>query len=178
MGRSSTSRLGSALSQAQGSPSRDGGEGRLDPVRWRPPARGLLLRLAAVAILLGTAALVSWSPPPTCDPPVYTVPAAGSAPPSATPDAQAVPTGSMGVPVRLSDPAALALVEPGNRVDLLRLDEADGSTTQVAASALVLQVTSPDDPTTGGLLLALSPTEAQRAVATRGQTFTVLIRPT
>jgi hypothetical protein len=174
MGRSSSARLGSALSPAPGSPSRDGGDGRLDPVRWRPPARGLLLRLAVVAILLGAAALVSWSPPPTCDPPAYTVPAAAPSAPAASPS---IPSGSMGVPVRLSDPAALALVEPGNRVDLLRLDDADGSTEPVAQSALVLQVTSPDDPTAGGLLLALSPTEAQRAVAAPGQSFTVLIRP-
>ena len=175
MGRSSTSRLGSVLAQAPGSSSRDGG--RLDPVRWRSPARGLLLRLAAVAILLGTAALVSWSPPASCDPPTYAVPAVSSGPPSAQPEAQTVPTGSLGVPVRLSDPAALALVEPGHRVDLLRVDGSDGSTTPVAESALVLQVTARDDPTAGGLLLALSPTQAQHAVAAPGQSFTVLIRP-
>ncbi|WP_250027890.1 hypothetical protein [Paractinoplanes maris] len=175
MGRSSTSRLGSALAQAPDPPSRDGG--RLDPVRWRPPARGLLLRLAAVAILLGTAALVSWSPPPSCDPPTYAVPVTSSPPASAPSSAPTVPTGSLGVPIRLSDPAALALVEPGNRVDLLRLNGSDGSTTPVAQSALVLQVTARDDPTAGGLLLALSPTEAPHAVAAPGQSFTILIRP-
>ncbi|WP_250003285.1 hypothetical protein [Actinoplanes sp. M2I2] len=174
MGRSSTSRLGSALPPATESPS---GDGRLDPVRWRPPARGLLLRLAAAAILLGTAALVSWSPPPSCAPPTYAVPAASSAAPSSPAEAHTVPTGSLGVPVRLSDPAALALVEPGNRVDLLRLDGSDGSTTPLAESALVLQVTARNDPTVGGLLLALSPAQARQAVVTTGQSFTVLIRP-
>ncbi len=177
MGRSGTSRLGAALPEAQRTPSRDGGDGRLDPVRWRRPARGTLLRLAVVAILLGTAALASWSPPPSCAPPTYTVPAASSPVPSGSPGGQAVPPGSVGVPVRLADPAALALVETGNRVDLLRLDESDGTTTQVAESALVLQVTGSDDPTAGGLLLALAPDEAERAVAAPGHSFAVLIRP-
>ncbi|MCO8272506.1 hypothetical protein M1L60_18080 [Actinoplanes sp. TRM 88003] len=171
MGRTSKSRLGTALPAA---PEPTGGDGRLDPVRWRRPARGPLLRLAAVATLLGIAALTAWSPPPTCDPPAYTVSVSGPASPPASP---VVPTGSMGVPVRLSDPAALALVAPGNRVDLLRHDEADGSTTPVAESALVLRVTAPDDPTTGGLLLALAPVDAPRAVAGPGQSFSVLIRP-
>jgi hypothetical protein len=174
MGRFGTSRGGAALPEAQGS---SGGDGRLDPVRWRRPARGLLLRLAAVAILLGTAALVSWSPPPTCDPPTYTVPAAASSSPSAPAEARAVPPGSVGVPVRLADPAALALVEAGNRVDLLRLDDSAGTTTAVAEAALVLRVTGADDPTAGGLLLALAPDEADRAVATSGQSFAVRIRP-
>ena len=177
MGRSSASRLGAALPAAQRSPSRDGGDGRLDPVRWHRPARGMLLRLTVVAILLGTAALVSWSPPRSCAPASYTVPAAASPTPSSSADGQAVPAGSVGVPVRLADPAALALVRTGNRVDLLRLDNADGSTTPVAESALVLKVTGSDDPATGGLLLALKPAEADDAVATPGQSFAVHIRP-
>ena len=175
MGRSGTPRGGAALPEAQGS---SGGDGRLDPVRWRRPARGLLLRLVAVAVLLGTAALVSWSPPPTCDPPAYTVQAGAS--PSASASAGArpvVPSGSVGVPVRLADPAALALVEAGNRVDLLRVDESHGTTVSVAESALVLRVTGADDPTAGGLLLALGPDEADRALATAGQSFAVRIRP-
>src|SRR3954447_17759238 len=42
------------------------GEGRLDPVRRLRPARGTLLRLGAAAVLLVTAAVVSWSPPRPC----------------------------------------------------------------------------------------------------------------
>jgi len=175
MGRFGTSRVGAVLPEAPGSPSRDGG--RLDPVRWRRPARGLLLRLAVVAILLGTAALVSWSPPPTCDPPTYTVPTVASPAASASNGSGTVPSGSVGVPVRLADPAALTLVEAGNKVDLLRLNESDGSTTPVAESALVLRVTGSEDPTAGGLLLALAPDEAERAVAAPGQSFAVVIRP-
>ncbi|MFF5079644.1 hypothetical protein ACFY36_21530 [Actinoplanes sp. NPDC000266] len=87
-----------------------------------------------------------------------------------------MPSGTVGVPVRLADPTALSLVKPGNRVDLLRLDD-KGATTSVAAAALVLTVTGASDPTTGGLLLALSPAEAERAVATSSHGFAVLIRP-
>jgi len=86
-----------------------------------------------------------------------------------------VPPGSVGVPVRLADPTALSLVRPGNRVDLLRLGET--GSTAVAAAALVLRVTGAGDPTAGGLLLALSPAEAQHAVAGPGQGFAILIRP-
>jgi hypothetical protein len=41
----------------------------------------------------------------------------------------------------------------------------------------VLGVTGADDPTTGGLLLALTPVEAAKAVAQPGGGFAVLIRP-
>ena len=72
----------------------------------------------------------------------------------------------------------LAVVRPGNRVDLLRLeDDAGRRTTPVASGALVLDVTGKDDPVTGGLLLALSPREAERAVAAPGRGFAILIRP-
>jgi hypothetical protein len=57
-------------------------------------------------------------------------------------------------------------------VDLLR---ADGSA-PVAAGALVLSVTDANDPTSGGLLLALRPEEAEKAVATPDRGFAVLIR--
>jgi hypothetical protein len=151
-------------------------EPRLDPVRWRHPSRGTLLRLATVAILLGTAAVISWSgspPPKTCVSP----PAPSTAASAATPrKAPAVPAGSVGVPVRLAEPTALTLVHPGDRIDLLRVEEG-GSPTAVAAAALVLGVTGADDPATGGLLVALNPAEAQKAVAAPGRAFAILIRP-
>jgi hypothetical protein len=83
----------------------------------------------------------------------------------------------VGVPIRLADPTALGLVRPGNRVDLLRLNDAGGRPTPVAGSALVLRVTGIDDPAAGGLLLALTPQEASQAVATSRQGFAILIRP-
>jgi len=101
---------------------------------------------------------------------------ASTPPHSAAAAAGVVPPGSVGVPIRLADPTALSLVHPGNRVDLLRLDET-GASTAVAAAALVLRVTGAGDPTAGGLLLALSPAEAQRAVAEPGHGFAILIRP-
>ncbi len=80
------------------------------------------------------------------------------------------------MPVRLADPTALALVHPGDVVDLLRLDD-EGDSTPVASSALVLDVTGADDPTTGALLLALAPEQAGRAVGGAGHGFAILIRP-
>ena len=181
-------------------------EPRLDPVRWRL-GRFTLIRLSAVAALLTTAAAIIWSPPQSCAPPgagpappSATGPSAtgsSAAGPSATgprvtassagtvPSVAAlsrggvsgVPSGSVGVPVRLAEPTALTLVHPGDRVDLLRIDESGGGTTAVAAAALVLGVTDAGDPTAGGLLLALKPAEAQKAVATAGHGFAVLIRP-
>jgi sugar/nucleoside kinase (ribokinase family) len=87
-----------------------------------------------------------------------------------------VPKGSVGVPIRLADPTALSLVRPGNRVDLLRVD-ARRQPTAVAAAALVLNVTGAGDPTTGGLLLALTPAEAQQAVTGSDNGFAIVIRP-
>lgn len=87
-----------------------------------------------------------------------------------------IPEGTVGVPVRLADPTALALVHPGDLVDLLRLD-AKGDSTPIAGAALVLDVTSADDPTAGGLLLALSPEQAARTVGGQAHGFAVLIRP-
>lgn len=213
-----TPRSGAAQPGARGSDRRTGGDGRLDPVRWRRPGRGTLLRLAAVAALLVTAATALWSHPQACTgsvlspPPGATgtpppgptgtpprgatgtplpgaadtpppggpgtppLPGAAGTPPTGPGDPPVVPSGRVGVPVRLADPAALALVRPGNHVDLLRVDNPAGGA-RVAAAALVLKVAGADDPTTGGLLLALTQPEAERAVATSGHGFAVLIRP-
>jgi len=232
MGRTGNSRRITAQPATHESTRRPRGDGRLDPVRWRRPGRGMLLRLAAVAALLTTAAAVLWSPPrepcgpgtatPTASPaarsrPTNTTagtsaPAAGSTGPAVGSTgpavgstgpagdgtgpagigegpagsgvgpaggsaAPAVPEGTVGVPIRLADPTALGLVRPGNRVDLLRIDDAGGQPTPVAGSALVLQVTGVNDPTTGGLLLALTPHQANQAVATSRQGFAIVIRP-
>jgi hypothetical protein len=186
MGRPRTAHIGTAQPKAHGSARRTSGDGRLDPVRWHRPARGTLLRLAAVAALLVTAAVVSWSPAQSCAPetgaaavPPDVHPAAAPPSISTSPSAPstAVPSGSVGVPVRLADPTALSLVRPGNRVDLIRVNEAGGTAQTIAAAALVLKVTGNSDPTTGGLLLALTPTEAAQAVAGTGHAFAILIRP-
>lgn len=179
---------------------------RLDPVRWQRPTRGTMLRLISVAVLLVTAAVVLWVRPVTCAP-LSATPEGSTAPsgrPSASPPgpgrdaggdadsdsgadpgqgvnpgpaAEAIPPGNVGVPIRLADPTALAVVRPGNRVDLLRVDPDRDRTTPVASAALVLRVTGADDPVTGGLLLALTPGEARQALAASSQGFAIVIRP-
>ncbi|MEU7903011.1 hypothetical protein [Actinoplanes sp. NPDC049118] len=92
-------------------------------------------------------------------------------------DRPGVPAGTVGVPIRLAEPAALRLLRPGDRVDLFRLTGAGQASPAVATAALVLDVTGADDPATGGLLLALTPAEAQRTVAGADHGYAVLIRP-
>jgi len=172
------------------------GEPRLDPIRWRRPSGGTLIRLIAVAVLLATAAAVTLTQPQSCAPPPT---ATGSIRPSATPSNsrpetsrgtsarppahlggnadREMPPGSVGVPVRLAEPTALTLVRAGDRVDLLEIDESGRGTRSIAVAALVLSVTGADDPAPGGLLLALTPAEAARAVASPGPGFAVFIRP-
>jgi hypothetical protein len=155
---------------------------RLDPVRWRRPGRGTLLRLAAAAGLLCTAAAVLWLQPTGCVTPATAPRLTGSASPAASaPGAvgttRPIPPGSVGVPVRLADPTALTVVRAGHRVDLLRIDGDRDRTVAVANAALVLEVTGTDDPATGGLLLALGPDEARRAVDVTGRGFAIVIRP-
>jgi hypothetical protein len=231
---------------------------RLDPVRWSRPGRGALFRLAVVAALLTTAAVVLWSRPRACLPAAL-VPSARSAalapaaalgpsmihglsaalapaaalgssaahapsvpsgrgaalgpgtaaaslaadgcpgavvspppegagktpdsaepgdagPPAATGRAR-LPLGTVGVPIRLAEPAALKLIRPGDRVDLFPLTGDDRRSPPLASAALVLEVTGADDPATGGLLLALTPEEAERTVTNRVDGYAVLIRP-
>ncbi|WP_236643195.1 hypothetical protein [Actinoplanes utahensis] len=136
-----------------------------------------------MAVLLLTAAAVLWIEPTGCAPLSATPQVATSAvSPSASASgvgrpAGAIPPGSVGVPVRLADPTALTVVRPGNRVDLLRLDNDRDRSVPVASGALVLEVTGADDPVTGGLLLALQPDEASRAISGSGRGFAIVIRP-
>ncbi|MEU4687364.1 hypothetical protein [Actinoplanes sp. NPDC023714] len=155
---------------------------RLDPVRWSRPRRGSLIRAALAAVLLLTSAAVLWFQPSAHGPvapgpPQSAARASATTPAGATPadqSAAGIPPGRVGVPVRLADPTALTLVRPGQRVDLLRPGD---RTTPVASAALVLEVTGENDPATGGLLLALAPEEAERAVAASDGGFAILIRP-
>ncbi len=66
---------------------------RLDPVRWRGPRRGTLLRLAAAAALRSTAALLLWNPRSTCTPPEDTL--AGSAAPGNSPPSAKLPNAAL-----------------------------------------------------------------------------------
>ena len=120
--------------------------------------------VAGTATARGPAGL----PPPTVGPP------GGS---TGSPGAIAVPPGSIGVPIRLAEPTALRLIHPGDHVDVFRLSSTGESPQAIATAALVLEVTGAEDPTSGGLLLALTPAEARRTVTTPGGGYAVLIRP-
>ena len=156
-------------------------EARLDPVRWRRPGRPTLSRSAIVACLVATAAVLIWARPgSTGEPPrpTATAPAASAAPVAVRPSGlPGVPAGSIGVPIRLAEPAALELIHPGDRVDVFRVPETGGSPQAIATAALVLGVTGAEDPLTGGLLLALTPAEARRTVTAPGGGYAVLLRP-
>ncbi|SBT68920.1 hypothetical protein GA0070622_6035 [Micromonospora sediminicola] len=157
-----------------------GDEGTLRPVRWRGlPRRRTLLRVTAVAVLLGLAAAVFQTPagcPPGAEPAAGPTAGAGT-PPSGAP---ALPAGAVGVPVRLAEPAALAVLRPGARVDLLVVP-AGGSAepTVVAPRALVLEVVGAAGAVDGtsALYLALPPEQARRAVGLpEGSRFAVVVR--
>ncbi|MEU8610284.1 hypothetical protein AB0C29_20060, partial [Actinoplanes sp. NPDC048791] len=109
------------------------------------------------------------------DPPPAVAAAPGRS--GGSPGAIAVPPGSIGVPIRLAEPTALRLIHPGDHVDVFRLSGTGENPQAIATAALVLEVTGAEDPTSGGLLLALTPADARRAVTTPGGGYAVLIRP-
>lgn len=154
---------------------------RLDPVgRLRLPRRTTTLRLALVAVLLLTAAGLLYSgggreagspAGPVTGRPTTTV-AAG--PPDDDAVRQPIPDGMVGVPVPLAEPAALAVLHPGDRVDLLSVPAAGGEPVPVAGDAAVLAV----DRAGGSVLLALSEEQARSALsASADARFAVVVRP-
>ncbi len=164
------------------------GEGSLRPVRWRGLPRGsTLLRAALVAMLLGLAAAVL-STPAGCPPPgagvVSAAPGQTRSPAPAdsgpAPAALPLPSGSVGVPVRLAEPAALAVLRPGARVDLLVIPAGalTGEATLLAPRALVLDVVGAGAVDgSSALYLALRPEQAQRVVGVpEGSRFAVVVR--
>ncbi|PTA45625.1 flagellar biosynthesis protein FlgA [Micromonospora sp. RP3T] len=162
-----------------------GREATLRPVRWRGlPRRRTLVRVTLVAVLLGLAAAVLRTPagcPPGSAPSgssAGTGVTASADAPSAGP--QPLPDGSVGVPIRLAEPAALAVLRPGARVDLLVVP-AGGSPdpTLLAPRALVLDVVEAGGAVDGSsaLYLALPPEQARRAVGLpEGSRFAVVVR--
>lgn len=90
-----------------------------------------------------------------------------------------VPAGAVGVPIRLAEPAALAVTRPGVRVDLLAAVPEPGRAAAkpllVAGRALVLDVLAPEE---GALYLALQPDQARRAIALPDTArFSIIVRP-
>lgn len=160
-------------------------EGSLRPVRWRGlPRGGTLLRVALVAMLLGLAAAVLSSPagcPPPGAGPASATPGRAAPDPSPSAGALPLPSGAVGVPVRLAEPAALAVLRPGARVDLLVVPAGGtaGEATLLAPRALVLDVVGTAGAVDGSsaLYLALRPEQAQRAVGVpEGSRFAVVVR--
>ncbi|MEV4761559.1 flagellar biosynthesis protein FlgA [Micromonospora chokoriensis] len=91
-----------------------------------------------------------------------------------------LPSGAVGVPIRLAEPAVLAVARPGTRVDLLAAtpDRAGAEAALLAPAALVLDILGADatDGSTA-LYLALRPDQAQRAVGLpEGTRFAVVVR--
>ncbi|WP_194823587.1 flagellar biosynthesis protein FlgA [Micromonospora sp. S-DT3-3-22] len=175
------------------------GDGSLRPFRWpRRPGGATLLRAILVAVLLGLAVIVldAGRPAPTTShrrtaADEVAVPhgqdGGRSAPANrdraADGDARAalpLPSGFVGVPVRLAEPAALAVLRPGARVDLLVLPAGRnaGETVLLAADALVLDVVGRDAVDgSSALYLAVRPDQAQRSVGQpEGSRFSVVIR--
>ncbi|MFC8847293.1 MULTISPECIES: flagellar biosynthesis protein FlgA [unclassified Micromonospora] len=161
--------------------------GSLRPMRRpRLPGRATLLRATLVAVLLGLAAAVLQTPSGCLPPaghrsPGPAAPPTGATPgPGAPPSALPLPDGAVGVPIRLAEPAALAVVRPGARVDLLAVPAGrqGGEADLLAPRALVLDVVGAG--TTDGssaLYLALRPEQAQRAVGLpEGSRFAIVVR--
>ncbi|MFK3984643.1 flagellar biosynthesis protein FlgA [Micromonospora sp. NPDC050397] len=168
----------------------------LSPSRWpTPPRRGTVLRLGLAAGLLSLAAATLYlrEPPPACPAaPRPVPPAAGPTGPGSpgTPVAAGtrlpLPSGMVGVPVRLAEPAALTVVRPGARVDLLVVPTGGAAgpgraadSPPIAAHALVLDVLGTTDAAVEGsaLYLALPPEQARRTVALPdGTRFAILVR--
>ncbi|MGY0007789.1 flagellar biosynthesis protein FlgA, partial [Micromonospora sp. I033] len=144
-----------------------------------------LLRVTLVAVLLGLAAAVLRTPggcPPGATRPVTATatPAGGATPGGGDRPAAALPlpTGAVGVPIRLAEPAALAVLRPGARVDLLVVP-AGGAPALLAPRALVLDVVGAAGAVDGSsaLYLALRPEQAHRAVGLpEGSRFAVVVR--
>jgi len=160
-------------------------EPSLRPARWPGrPRTATVLRAAVVAALLTVAAGVLYSQEPAECPtaPAAAGPTAAGRTPE-PPDGRPlpIPQGLVGVPVRLAEPAALAVVRPGGRVDLLAVPAAStrapGEPGVVAPSALVLDVLAGESDAPSAILLALDPQQARRTVALPDTTrFAVILR--
>ncbi|WBB65129.1 hypothetical protein [Micromonospora sp. WMMD812] len=91
-----------------------------------------------------------------------------------------MPAGAVGVPVRLAEPAALAVVRRGARVDLLAVPAGGrpAEASLLATRALVLDVVGAGATDgSSALYLALAPDQAQRTVGQpEGSRFAVVVR--
>lgn len=85
-----------------------------------------------------------------------------------------MPDGTVGVPLALPEPGALAMLRPGDRVDLLAVPAGGGAPAPVAQEVTVLAV----DPGSATVLLSLPPERAVEALSVpAGDQFAVVVRP-
>jgi hypothetical protein len=100
---------------------------------------------------------------------------------------QPLPPGTVGVAVSLAEPQALAVVRPGDRVDLLAVPARPGGSSTpelpatLASAALVLATvgdpTGEPGPPPAAVYLALTPQQAGRAVGLQGRVrFAITVR--
>lgn len=161
---------------------------RLDPVsRLGLPRSSTLLRTLLIAILLALAAAALYADPQ---------PAVPAPDPTGSPEIGAdgglrLPAGLVGVPIALDDAGPLAVLRPGDRVDLLALAEPaasardtrpptnapDTGPTLLAREALVLRTVA--DAARPVLYVALTESQARAVIAAPvGGRYAVIIRPT
>jgi hypothetical protein len=145
---------------------------RLDPVRWRAPRRATLLRATIVAALLALAVGVLYSAPTPAvgDCPVRTTPTTVAASPTSD---SAIPAGLLGVTVPVADPSVLAVIRPGDRVDLHPADD-HGAT---IADVLVLVSVPTAELGPPALFVAMTPDQASSVLQSPVSTvFRVIVR--
>lgn len=146
------------------------------------PRRGTVVRAVLVTALLALAFGALYASPadgpcpadsrPARPPEAPLAPPADAAPPDTT-GRLPLPVGAVGVPVRLTEPAALAFVSPGSRVDLLVVPATAAGTGTgagrpglLASGALVLDVVRPEATDgSAAAYLALQPDQAHRTVS-------------
>lgn len=166
---------------------RDSGGGsrrkeRLDPVRWRAPRRGTVVRAAVVTTLLALAAAVVWADVGADD---RCTPREARASPDArerspgprTADGKAlpVPAGLVGVPVRVGEAASVAVVRPGHRVDVIAAPAGRPAVT-LAGDLLVLAASN--DEVTAVILVAATDQQARRLAASPPDVrLSITVRP-
>lgn len=86
-----------------------------------------------------------------------------------------VPPGAAAVPVRLADPGAAALLQPGSRVDVVTVGGETGEPVVLAAAASVLAVLPPEAPSSGRLVLVALPSAIAARVAAASLTEQVAV---